>query len=103
MIYTLEQSDLALLDKQEFCYNAITVNVKADTGEVIPCRTYVQDADYKAKGPSNPPSKVYKNIVVEGAKANNFPAYYQEILQNIEDNGREDCTLAYLVKPDAAK
>ena len=33
------------------------------------------------------PSKVYKNVIIQGAKQNGLPADYISQLENIQDNG----------------
>ena len=33
------------------------------------------------------PSKVYKNVIIQGAKQNGLPADYINQLENIQDNG----------------
>lgn len=91
MIWTLDESDLQNLDKQELHYERIEVNVqKMNSDEFYKCWTYTQLKSPKQDIPTKPSLK-YKNLVINGSKLNKFPEYYIKFLENIEDNGIMDC------------
>lgn len=98
MIWTLDNSDVVSLDKQEAGYRPIEVQVTPEGSNAsIICRTYVQLPEIEAVNPNGTPSLAYKNIILKGAEENNFPSEYIQALKERPDNGRLDCGLARLL------
>jgi hypothetical protein len=82
--------DLAPLDRQEFCYRPIQVDVESLTdGTIMNCRTYVQEDYYKKLCDGHPrlPSLAYKNVVIAGARESGLPQDYIDSIKNMQDNG----------------
>jgi len=57
------------------------------TGEEVHCVSYQLLPDRIAASKSKLPSKVYKDVIVHGAKENGLPPKYVEFLEGIKDNG----------------
>lgn len=93
VVWTLE--DFAPLDKQEVHYDPIQVEVQLlpnndgrKSGEVIDCRTYVQQDEYRGRCLQGIPSRAYKNVMLSGMRENSFPEDYIKWLRHeVKDNG----------------
>ncbi|XP_003361422.1 gamma-glutamylcyclotransferase isoform X1 [Sus scrofa] len=85
VVWKMNKSNLSSLDEQEGVksgmYVPIEVNVSAQKGKEITCRSY-QMTNYE----SAPPSPQYKKIICTGAKENGLPLEYQKKLNAIEPN-----------------
>ena len=97
VIYTLDRSDIASLDKQEFGYDPIEVEVELVTSnnermkEIVTCRTYVQKEEYKKIG-NQFPSKFYKDVILKGADEHNLcKSYIKNVIEAFQDNGIIEC------------
>lgn len=77
------------LDEQEVHYSSIDVPVEdLKTGEVIKCRTYIQEACYRETTDGKGiPSKAYHNVIIAGARESCLPVEYIDKLMSIENNG----------------
>ncbi|KAJ8303065.1 hypothetical protein KUTeg_019461 [Tegillarca granosa] len=83
-VWKLKNEDIKNLDKQEYTYEPITVEVVSPQNEVYICRSYHKDLDDKL---DNRPSPQYKDIVLRGAEQNQLPEDYIDMIRNVEDNG----------------
>ncbi|KAH7642309.1 gamma-glutamylcyclotransferase [Dermatophagoides farinae] len=95
-VYTLDKDDIDNLDRQECGYDPIEVIVKLyETNDqpMITCRTYVQKSNYANVNGNEPiPSRLYKEIIIKGAKENNLPEHYIEnVIKTFKDNGIIEC------------
>lgn len=84
VVWEVDKKDLESLDRQEFGYAPITVNVETIGGLTYKCRTYQLE---KQMDGDDRPSKVYKSVIVKGAIENGLPNDYIESLLKINDNG----------------
>lgn len=76
-------------------YKPKQVEIKCPNGVTRTCRTYQQTAvpDYVRNLKDLPvdrrPSKIYLNVITEGAKESGLPEDYQTFLKDIPHNGYE--------------
>lgn len=74
-------------------YVPLNVDVKCPGGGIKKCRIYQQTAipeqipNLKDLPAERRPSKVYLNVIIQGAKESRLPQYYQNFLKNIPHNG----------------
>lgn len=93
VLWELKNEDLKSLDDQEGVplniYRRLTVKVHSKDGseELHPYTYRVCDEMMIPKTDDCRPSKVYKNIMIEGAKENGLPNEYVQELMGIKDNG----------------
>ena len=72
-------------------------------GEPVPCFAYqltqaTRSNSILKDGEGQMPSKVYKNVILRGAKEHQLPSHYITFLENIQDNGYDG--EVNLVDPD---
>lgn len=124
----MDPSDLDRLDKQEIGYNPISVDVEADGGQIMSCRTYVQNEEYKATVPpghemisgqlsdqltsghsskeltsghtgDQMPSWTYKTVILKGAIEHDLPeSYIDGVIRAYRDNGVKECSLSHVLQ-----
>jgi len=96
ILWEMDQNDLENLDRQELHYTRIEVEVnKVNSDESYTCWTYTEENHYKQlvdeDGRNDRPSLKYKQLVINGAKLNQFPDYYLKMLEDYDDNGEINC------------
>lgn len=93
-VYSLEMEHMKSLDKQEGVgkgfYEFAQVEVINSNGKKYSCRTYyvpkhVIDRDTH----DSHPSPQYMDIILRGARQNQLPITYQDLLKSIENNGNK--------------
>ncbi|OTF74623.1 hypothetical protein BLA29_008303 [Euroglyphus maynei] len=93
-VYTLDKDDIDNLDRQECGYEPIEVTIKLyeiNDQPIVKCRTYVQKSNVNANE-STIPSRLYKEIIIKGAKENNLPEnYIENVIKTFKDNGIIEC------------
>ena len=57
-----------------------------EKSEAFSCVSY-QLLEKHMENSTKVPSKIYKNVIIQGAKQNGLPAEYISKLENIQDNG----------------
>jgi gamma-glutamylcyclotransferase len=74
-------------------YERLNLTVEVE-GESVPCFGYQLTSNTRNKSileegePQNQkPSKVYKDVIIRGAKENGLPPHYITFLESIPDNG----------------
>lgn len=101
IVWSLEHSDLANLDRQESGYRPIEVCVESAEGRRYQCRSYQileqttrnDDGDGGREEAENvrtekwQPSGIYMKVIVKGAVENGLPDPYVESLRRVEHNG----------------
>ena len=93
VLWELDAEHLSTLDDQEGVhkrlYERISVNV-LQGDKVIEAVSYkVMDHNLTEPEDRCAPSKVYKNVMVNGALENGLPGHYVDKLKNMRDNGYE--------------
>lgn len=77
-----------LSSRQEEGYFSFTVDVEADSGEIIKCRTYqIIDLPEACDIEEHLPSMSYLKTMVKGALESELPEEYIRYLRNIKHNG----------------
>ncbi|CAK9295776.1 unnamed protein product [Gordionus sp. m RMFG-2023] len=75
VIWLIENEDKSKLDIQE--------NINEGVYDIL-------DIECDSKNECKTPSKLYKNVIINGAKEHKFPEYYIAFLNDLEDNGYEE-------------
>ncbi|CAK9295777.1 unnamed protein product [Gordionus sp. m RMFG-2023] len=91
VIWLIENEDKSKLDIQENInegvYDILDIECDSKSGDKkYCCFAYV----LKLKDECKTPSKLYKNVIINGAKEHKFPEYYIAFLNDLEDNGYEE-------------
>ncbi|CAG2103771.1 unnamed protein product [Medioppia subpectinata] len=93
-VWTISDTELEGLDKQEVAYNRIEINVLVGE-EVVKCITYVQKETSNERFESNIdstiPSLAYKTVILKGAIEQGLPEDYIQFLKSFKDNGNINC------------
>ncbi|XP_040577054.1 gamma-glutamylcyclotransferase [Lepeophtheirus salmonis] len=95
ILWRLKNEDLKSLDKQEgvesSIYRRLSISINLeDSSDPIDAYTYQLTEESCNKGSQDKrPSKIYKNVIVNGAKEHNLNVNYIKLLEGIQDNGYE--------------
>uniref|UniRef100_A0A646QF06 gamma-glutamylcyclotransferase n=1 Tax=Hemiscolopendra marginata TaxID=943146 RepID=A0A646QF06_9MYRI len=84
VVWEIDNDDMINLDKQEYGYDAVTVEVESDNCTKYACRSYVMSSPFVG---DRRPSTVYKNVIIKGAIEHQLPEDYINMLHQIVDNG----------------
>lgn len=92
VVYTMDKADIEHLDRQEFGYDPIQIEVKLiDSGDLVTCRSYTQK-DFYRNSECKLPSKLYKEVIIKGARENGLAEEYIEgVIVATPDNNIVDC------------
>ncbi|ESO90326.1 hypothetical protein LOTGIDRAFT_123575 [Lottia gigantea] len=85
-LWTLNDTDRPNLDRQEYTYTPIVVNVVDEKGKNCSCLTYqIKELEEGLALPS----PQYKDVVLRGARQSKLPEEYIMFLESLPDNGFE--------------
>ena len=92
----IDDKELDLLNKQEFGYKRIEIDVSVEgRQEMVKCWTYVQkehesDPRFNPDRSRKEPSLIYKMVILKGANEHQLPNDYIESIKAYPDNGIVD-------------
>ncbi|CAG2103772.1 unnamed protein product [Medioppia subpectinata] len=89
-VWTISDTELEIMDKQEVGYKRIEINVLVGE-EVVKCDVYVQkgthDDGFEFTTDETTPSLAYKTVILKGAIEQGLPEDYIQFLKSFKDNG----------------
>lgn len=89
VIWELDEKHQETLDRQEEVpnvYKRIQLQAEADQNQIFTCVSY-QLLEQHMNNSTHIPSKVYKGVILRGAKQHHLPQEYIAQLEQIPDNG----------------